>query len=113
MALIWITEGLFPKLLFQQPMELAVVANSGLVPISAPAFLSFLGFAQLASGVLALVLRGRLLRWLLIAQVAALVVLPALVSWQDPMLWFHPFGPMTKNLPILFGTLGVLRRCTS
>lgn len=112
MALIWITEGLFPKLLFPQAMELAVVANSGLVPMSAPAFLSFLGFAQLASGVLALVLRGRWLRWLLVAQVAALVVLPALVSWQDPMLWFHPFGPMTKNVPILFGTLGVLRRCT-
>jgi hypothetical protein len=112
MALVWITEGLFPKLLFQQPMELAVVSNSGLVPMSAPAFLSLLGLAQLASGVLALVLRGRLLRWLLGAQVAALVVLPALVSFQDPMLWFHPFGPMTKNFPIIFGTLGALRRCS-
>jgi DoxX-like family len=39
------------------------------------------------------------------------VVLPLLVSWQHPLLWFHPFGPMTKNLPILFGTLLVLRRC--
>lgn len=112
MALIWITEGLFPKLLFQQPMELAIVSNSGLVPMSAPAFLSLLGFAQLASGVLALVLRGRWLQWLLGAQVAALVLLPALVSWQDPMLWFHPFGPLTKNFPIIFGTLGVLRRCS-
>ena len=112
MALIWITEGLFPKLLFQQPMELAVVSNSGLVPMSAPAFLSLLGFAQLASGVLALLLRGKPLLWLLAAQVAALVVLPALVSFQDPMLWFHPFGPMTKNFPIIFGTLGALRRCS-
>lgn len=111
MALVWITEGLFPKVFFQQPMELAVVSNSGLVPMSAPVFLMLLGFAQAISGVLALVLRGRLLRWLLVAQTAALVALPALVSWQDPMLWFHPFGPMTKNLPVIFGTLGALRRC--
>lgn len=112
MALIWMTEGLFPKVLFQQPMELLVVSNSGLVPMSAPVFLRAMGFAQLISGVLALVLTGKLLRWLLMAQVAALVVLPLLVSVQDPLLWFHPFGPMTKNLPIIVGTLGVLRRCS-
>lgn len=111
-ASIWITEGLFPKLLFQQPMELLVVSNSGLVPFSASLFLSLLGLAQVVSGVLALVLRGRWLFFLLAAQVAALVVLPLLVSWQDPLLWFHPFGPMTKNLPIIAGTLGVLRRCS-
>ena len=112
MALIWMTEGLFPKVLFQQPMELLVVSNSGLVPMSAPVFLRAMGLAQVISGVLALVLTGRWLRWLLMAQVAALVGLPLLVSVQDPLLWFHPFGPMTKNLPIIVGTLGVLRRCS-
>lgn len=112
MAVIWMTEGLIPKVLFQQPLELAVVSNSGLVPMSAPVFLMAMGFAQLISGVLALVLSGKALRWLLMAQVAALVVLPLLVSVQDPLLWFHPFGPMTKNLPIIAGTLGVLRRCS-
>jgi len=111
MALIWVTEGLFPKVFFQQPLELDVVARSGLVPMSPSGFLMLLGLAQAASGVLALVLRGRWLVALLAAQVAALVLLPALVSWQDPTLWFHPFGPMTKNLPLLAGTVEVLRRC--
>ena len=111
MAFVWVTEGLVPKVFFQQPMELAVVANSGLVPLSPATFLALLGLAQAASGGLALVLRGRWLVALLAAQVAALVVLPALVSWQDPRLWFHPFGPMTKNLPILAGTVEVLRGC--
>lgn len=111
MALVWMTEGLFPKILFQQPMELAVVANSGLVPISASVFLTIMGVAQVVSGVLALLLRGRPLRWLLWAQIIGLVLLPLLVSWQDPNLWFHPFGPMTKNIPLIIGTLGVLPRC--
>lgn len=111
MALVWVTEGIFPKLLFQQPLELAVVSGSGLVPFSPSLFLVLLGVAQTISGVLALVLKGRLLQAVLIAQVAALGLLPLLVSWQDPTLWVHPFGPMTKNLPILAGTLMVLYRC--
>lgn len=111
MALIWVTEGLFPKIFFQQALELDVVAKSGLVPMSPSTFLVLMGLAQAASGVLALVLRGRWLVALLAAQVAALVGLPLLVSWQDPSLWVHPFGPMTKNLPIIAGTLEVLRRC--
>jgi len=109
---IWVTEGLLPKILFQQPMELAVVAGSGLVPIDPSAFLVFMGAAQLASGLGVLLLRGRWLRALLACQAAALVVLPVLVSVQDPDLWFHPFGPLTKNLPILAGTY-VLARCSS
>jgi hypothetical protein len=113
MAAPWITEGLLPKLLFQQSFELVVVQNSGLVPINPALFLRILGAAQLASGVLALVLRGRPLRVLLWAQAASLVVLPILVSSQDLRLWFHPFGPFTKNVPILVGTLLLAARWTS
>lgn len=110
-ATVWLTEGLFPKILFQQPLELAVVADSGLVPFSPAVFLVLLGVAQAASGVAVLALRGRWLALVLGAQAVALVVLPVLVSRFDAMLWFHPFGPLTKNLPILVGTLVILRRC--
>ncbi len=111
MALIWLTEGLVPKILFQQPAELAVVANSGWVSMDPGRFLIGLGAAQALSGIAVLVLRGRALQLLLGAQVLALVVLPVLVSVQDPLLWVHPFGPLTKNLPILVGTAVVLMRC--
>jgi len=111
MAVIWFTEGLFPKILFQQPMEVAVVANSGLVPWDPSAFLAFMGGAQVASAFGALALRGRWRDALLTAQCAALVALPLMVSWQDPLLWVHPFGPMTKNVPILVGTWLLARRC--
>lgn len=113
MALVWLTEGIFPKLLFQQPFEVAVVANSGLSPLPASQFLAILGLAQALSGVLALVLKGRWLCVVIAAQLFALVVLPLLVSWQDPLLWVHPFGPMTKNLPIIAGTVVVWRRCAA
>jgi hypothetical protein len=112
-AVIWITEGLLPKVLFQSPLELEVVRQSHLVPFDASLFLVGMGLAQVASGILALALRGRPLHLLLACQIAALVVLPLLVSWQEPLLWVHPFGPMTKNIPILLGTLVALRRLRS
>jgi uncharacterized membrane protein len=72
-------------------MELAVVSGSGAgADFSPSTFLVVLGLAQAASGVAALVFKGRWLVFVVGAQVFALAVLPALVSWQDPMLWFHP-----------------------
>lgn len=113
MAVVWLTEGIFPKVLFQQPLELAVVANSGLVPGDPGDFLAGLGVAQALSGVLALVLPRRAAAVLLVGQALAVVLLPALVSWQDPLLWVHPFGPMTKNLAVCVGSFVAARRCWS
>jgi hypothetical protein len=104
MAIIWITEGLFPKILFQAAWEVTLVRGSGLVRGDPAVFLRVMGACEVLSGVAALLLRGRPLRWLLAAQLAALVVLPILVGWQEPHLWVHPFGPLTKNVTILVGT---------
>jgi hypothetical protein len=113
MAVIWVTEGLFPKILFPAAWEVALVARSGLVHGDAAVFLRVMGACEVVAGVAALLLRGRPLRWLLGAQLAALVVLPALVGWQEPHLWVHPFGPLTKNVPILVGTAALWRRAQS
>lgn len=110
-AAVWMTEGLFPKILFQQPMEIATVANSGLAPGDPAVFLRFMGLCQVASGIAVLLLNGRPLRWLLACQVLALVVLPILVSLQNPLLWVHPFTPLLKNVPIIAGTILLVRRC--
>jgi len=113
MASIWITEGLFPKILFQQPEELWITAETGLSLGNPALLLRAIGACQLASGVLVLLLRGRPLRVLLGLQALALVVLPLVVSLFVPWLWFHPFGPFTKNVAALLGTLVLYRRCSS
>lgn len=113
MALIWITEGLIPKILFQQPEELIIAARSGLAWGNPSRLLYAIGAAQLVSGILALKLSNAPLRWLLGAQIAALLILPVVVSWQVPWLWFHPFGPLTKNIPIITGTWVVFKECSS
>lgn len=107
---IWITEGLFPKIAFQTQLELDVVARSGLVTMSPSDFLWWLGVAQASAGALVLLLKpGRILAVLMIGLAFALVALPVLVSLSDPTLWVHPFGPLIKNVPILFATLLIAR----
>jgi hypothetical protein len=107
---IWIAEGIVSKVLFQQETELRIVAESGLVPGDPGDFLFWMGLAEAASGLLVFALHGRPLRVLLACQLVALVVLPILVSWHHPEYWAHPFGGLTKNVPILVGTWVLLRR---
>lgn len=109
MAIVWITEGLFPKILFQQSIELAMVPRIGIESISPSILVGAMGVCQIASGILALVLTGQPRRLLLTAQALALIVLPLLVGLLEPTLYVHPFGPFLKNLPILTGTW-LLRR---
>lgn len=109
-GIIWITEGIVPKMLYQQETELRVVAESGLVPWRPEDFLFWLGFVQAASGFCVFLLNGKPLRLLLACQLAALVALPILVSLHNWELWVNPFGPLTKNVPILAGTWLLLRR---
>jgi len=111
-GVIWFTEGLMPKWLFQQPIELAIAART--VPFLAPSTaLHVIGTVQIAGGVLALTLRGAPLRLVLLAQAAALVVLAGVMTFVDASLWAHPFGPLTKNAPILMGTLVARARLAS
>ena len=109
-ALIWLTEGLLPKIAFQQAWELGLATQLQL-PGEPAHLVAALGVAQALSAVAALTLPRRPLRWLLGVQLAALIVLPCMVGWLEPQWWVHPFGPLTKNLPILAGTLVIWRRC--
>lgn len=113
MAAIWLTEGLGPKILFQQAEELAIAARTGLSFGHPERLLAAIGVAQITGGLLALALAGRLLRLVLGAQVLALIALPLVVGWMRPDLWFHPFGPLTKTIPVLAGTFVLWRRCST
>jgi hypothetical protein len=111
-ALIWISEGVFPKILFQQDVELKIAADTIPLSVAPGTVLLVIGACQAVSGVLVLLLRGRPLRVVLVAQIVALVVLPIVVGFLDWHLWVHPFMPLVKNLPILAGTVLVLLHST-
>lgn len=111
-ASVWITEGLFPKLVFQQAMEIDVVTAWGFSASTASILIRVMGVLQVTAGVLSLLLRGRLLGWLYGAFVLALLLLPLVVTIAMPLTWAHPFGPLTKNVVILAAAYVLYRRCT-
>lgn len=112
-AIVWLTEGVVPKLLLQQPDELAVVAASGMSFGRPDVLLRVLGAAQAVSFALALWAPKPLRAWVLAAQAFGLVVLPLWVGSLAPWLVVHPFGPLTKNVPLLAGTVMLWRRCST
>jgi hypothetical protein len=104
MAFIWIWEGLFPCVFFQDETLSNVLAFTKLSSDQLHVLLIVMGLAQAASGVAALLLRGQLLRMLLAFQLVGLIVITVLVTKYNPLLWWHPFGPVTKNVPLILGT---------
>jgi hypothetical protein len=111
-ASIWLLEGLLPLLLFPSDEMRQIVA--GLIPwFDAATLLPVIGVCQIAAAALVLLLRGRPLRLLLAALALGLVVIIVVVTRHDARLWLHPFGPLTKNVTILAGTIVSLRRVDS
>ena len=66
-----------------------------------------LGAVQALAAVVACLPRGWAPRLALGGQMLALVAALLLASVTEPVLWVHPFGPLTKNVPWLLGTLVV------
>jgi uncharacterized membrane protein YphA (DoxX/SURF4 family) len=106
MAFIWFWEGLMVSVFFpsQELYDILAILMRGF-PLGDPKLLLMVaGIGEAASGVAALVLRGRLLRVVLTFQILGLIVICLSVSAFNPLLWFHPFGPITKNIPLMIGT---------
>ncbi len=110
MASIWLLEGLLPAILFQRPELREVLEYYGLSFGHPVLVLRVTGALQAMSAMLALTPRGWVLRVVVACQVLGLVAICVLVTVYRPLLLVHPFGPVTKNVPILIGTLVVFRR---
>jgi hypothetical protein len=108
LAFVWVWEGLLACVFFQSQALRDVLAGTGL-PLGDPELLlKAAGVGQALGGLAILCLRGRLLRLLLALQLAGLIVICVLVTWYDAQLWWHPFGPITKNVPLILGTALVI-----
>ena len=100
-ALVWIWTGLVSLGLYPVDASMQLLAQLGLSGAPATAALYAGGGIDLALGPLALALRGRarVLVWL--AMLAVMAAYTALITERIPHWWLHPFGPISKNLPML------------
>ncbi len=98
LAFVWITSGLVSAFVFPPDQSLRLLARVGLRGDIALAALYGSAFMDTALGVASAAWPGRRL-W--VAQMLVIVVYTAIIAVALPEFMVHPFGPITKNLPLL------------
>jgi len=102
-ALVWIVTGILSLGVYPLDASYALLERVGLTGVPATTALYSAGVLDLALGV-ATLLPGRR-RWLWRAQIALIAGYSAIITVFLPEYWLHPFGPLTKNLPMIAAIL--------
>jgi uncharacterized membrane protein YphA (DoxX/SURF4 family) len=106
LGVVWILEGLLPKLLFVAPAELELVTRSGLVMVTPTFTLGLIGVAEIIGGVW--LLSGKAERLAAMVAALAMLVIVGIVIAADPLAVASPFGGIVKNLGLAVCSLVVL-----
>jgi uncharacterized protein YbjT (DUF2867 family)/uncharacterized membrane protein YphA (DoxX/SURF4 family) len=101
-ALVWIATGLVSLGLYPVEQSYALLGRSGVPPALQPLMLYGAAWLDLLLGVLTLwPLRRHWRPRLWRAQIALIAGYTLIISLRLPEFWLHPYGPLTKNLPML------------
>lgn len=107
LALVWVYEGLVPKILFTTQQEIDLVERSGLYWPTPQAMLVFTGACEIFGGLW--LLSGRATRIAAALSVALLLVVGTACAVLEPGILYHPFGGLSKNLGLLACAAAVYR----
>ena len=99
LALVWVYEGIVPKMLFTTEMEVDLVRRSGLYWPTPRAMLFFIGACEVVGGLW--LLSGHGTRAAAALSVALLLVVGTMCAVLEPGILYHPFGGLSKNLGLL------------
>lgn len=101
LALLWIWTAAVSFGLYPVQYSHALLARVGLHGVAATVALYGAALADLVLGVLTLASPARWRRPVWLAQIALVGGYTVLVTLFLPEYWLHPYGPVSKNLPIL------------
>ena len=105
-GLLWLFTGLLSLGLYPTVQSYALLAQLGITGLFAPVALYSAALLDVGLGVATLV-RWRI-QWVGIAQIALMLGYTLLISIGLSELWLHPFGPVSKNIPLIVATLMML-----
>ena len=111
MALLWLITAYVSWFAWPQAQSLAWLAACGVPAAWQQPLLLAASLTDAAIGVALLVQLWRPQRWLWLAQLVLVGGYTVVLSVFLPGFWAHPFGPLTKNLPLL-AIMAVLWRLT-
>lgn len=98
-ALVWIATAIVSAFVYPQALSHELLERSGVPPAWGALMLYGACAFDLAMGLGILTLRRR--RWLWRAQLVLIGFYTVFIAWKLPEFLAHPYGPLTKNLPML------------
>ncbi|HEX2828927.1 MAG TPA: NAD(P)H-binding protein [Burkholderiales bacterium] len=106
-ALVWIVTGIVSLGVYPVNESYALLERVGLTGPAASIALYGAALLDLAFGIGSLVMRRRAGLWR--AQIALIVGYTILITIFLPEYWLHPYGPLTKNAPMVVAILVLLQ----
>ena len=98
-ALVWIATAIVSAGLYPVELSYQLLERTGVPGAYAPLMLYGASAFDLLLG-LGIVLLARR-RWLWLAQLGLIGFYTVVIAWMLPEFLLHPYGPLTKNLPML------------
>lgn len=98
-ALVWIATAIVSAGVYPPELSYQLLERTGIAPQLGPLMLYGASAFDLLIGLGILLLKRR--RWLWLAQFALIGFYTVIIAWKLPEFLVHPYGPLTKNLPML------------
>jgi hypothetical protein len=98
-ALVWIMTGIVSLGVYPVEQSYALLARAGITDWMAGIALYSAALLNITFGVATLLIKRR--RFLWFAQAAVITAYTVIVTLKLPEFWLHPYGPISKNLPML------------
>jgi uncharacterized protein YbjT (DUF2867 family) len=102
-AFIWVATGIVSLFVYPPEGSLALLARTGISGPEAPHVVFWTSIFEILLGLATAAGFG--VRLLGIVQLLLIIGFTAILTVAMPELWAHPFGPLTKNVPLLGATL--------
>jgi hypothetical protein len=105
LGVVWIYEGLVPKLLFRREDEIEIVRRCGIIWRSPEFTLQAMGVAMIAVGLW--LFSGRAERRAVSVATVWMLALVPLVAYGNPSMLTEPYGAFAKDACLLTSALSV------
>ncbi|CAM3971459.1 DoxX-like family protein [Flavobacterium sinopsychrotolerans] len=98
LGIIWIYQGLIPKILFTDTGEIEILRQSGLFNGNEENILNIIGIAEIAFGVALIFIQRKALQYL---NILGLCLLTVGAIFSDLMIFTLPFNPFSLNISMI------------
>ncbi len=102
-AFIWIATGVVSAWIYPEQESLKLLAGVGLTGMLAKIALYGTSYVEIVLGICTAL--GYRLRWMGALQLLLMFGFMVILTYGSPSFWVHPFGPLTKNIPLIAATL--------